>query len=69
MKFKYKILLDEKEKKRREGWDAKGTGKVADMPAAPAGRSSVTFSQLNMVGWFELINFKVGSVKVFNDVY
>lgn len=64
MKFKYKILLDEKEKKR-EGWDAMGTRKVADMPAAPAGRSSVTSSQLNIVGLFSLIYFEQGSVKVF----
>jgi len=27
MRFIYKTLLDEKEKKRREGWDAKGNGK------------------------------------------
>ncbi len=52
-------------KKKKEGWDAKGNGKVADMPAAPAGRSSVTSGQLYLVGLSSLIYFKQGSVKVF----
>jgi hypothetical protein len=41
MTFIYKTLLDGKDgkKKKREGWDAIGTGNVAEMPAPMAGMS------------------------------
>jgi hypothetical protein len=51
MRFIYKTLLDEKEKKER-GMGCKGKWKVADMPATLAGMSSVTQGQLNLGGSF-----------------
>jgi hypothetical protein len=57
MRFVYKTLLDEKEKKKR-GMGCRCKGKVADMPAFLAGMSSVTQGQLIM-GWSFLdINIK-----------
>jgi len=59
MMFIYKILLDEKEKKER-GMGCKGKWKVAEMPAAMAGMSSVTQGQLLMVRTFLFIYFEKG---------
>jgi hypothetical protein len=57
MRFVYKTLLDEKEKKKR-GMGCRCKGKVADMPAFLAGMSSVTQGQL-IRGWSFLdINIK-----------
>jgi len=49
MRFIYKTLLDEKEKKER-GMGCKGKWKVAEMPAALTGMSSVTPGQLIIEG-------------------
>jgi len=65
MSFKYKTLLDEKQKKKR-GMGCKGKGKVAEMPAILAGMSSVTQGQLLMETLFSFIYFEWRSVKVFN---
>jgi hypothetical protein len=54
MRFIYKTLLDEKEKKKR-GMGCRCKGKVAEMPAALAGMSSVTQGQLIMEGLFVVI--------------
>jgi hypothetical protein len=59
MKFIYKTLLDEKEKKKR-GMGCRGKGKVAEMPAIVAGMSSVIQGQLIMEWASLVINLKLG---------